>query len=558
MLLETRWNLIFGCVLFCGFFEKIHCATGQPNVVFIVADDLGWNDVGFHGSNQIPTPNIDALAYNGIILNSHYSQSFGTPSRAALLTGKYPMKLGLQGPSITPAEGRSLPEGKIMSEYFKDMGYATHLVGKWHLGHSRWNDTPTFRGFDHFFGFYNGFTSYYDYVSNWKINDKEYSGFDLRRDTVPSWNDAGKYATDLFAEHAVDVIQKHNVNTPLFMMIAHLAVHVGNEGKWLEAPQETVNKFKHIRDPNRRTYAAMVSKLDDSIGAVFEALEAKNMLQNTIVVFISDNGAPTVGPHHNWGSNYPLRGIKDTLFEGGVRTVACIWSPLLVQSSRVSTDLIHITDWLPTLFTAVGGDLSVLDPDLDGIDQWSSLVYDLPSARNDIPLNIDEKTRNAALRFSYWKLIVGTSGNGSYNGYFGAPLNENIEEQQYNTSAINDSPVGRIAKKINYNPLSETDFDGLRRVATLKCLDAKAKRNPCDPASGAVCLYNIPNDPCEENDLAKFFPSVVRRIKRTLVDYRQGLVPQIETSIDIENADPKLFQFAWNPWRDCSDAACTS
>ncbi|XP_068907047.1 arylsulfatase B-like [Tenebrio molitor] len=555
---RSQWLLIIGCVLFCDLIAKNDGARGQPNIVFIVADDLGWNDVGFHGSNQIPTPNIDALAYNGIILNSHYTQSFGTPSRVALLTGKYPMKLGMQGPSITPAEARSLPETKLISEYFKDMGYATHLIGKWHLGHTRWNDTPTFRGFDHFLGFYNGFTSYYDYVSNWKINDMDYSGFDLRKDTSPSWNDVGKYATDLFTEHAVEVIQNHNIDNPLFMMIAHLAVHTGNEGKWLEAPQETINKFQHIRNPDRRTYAAMVSKLDDSVGAVFEALDSKNMLQNTIVVFLSDNGAPTVGPFHNWGSNYPLRGIKDTLFEGGIRTVACIWSPLLVQSSRVSTDLIHITDWLPTLFTAVGGDLGVLDLEIDGIDQWSSLVYDLPSARNDIPLNIDEKTRNAALRFSNWKLIIGTSGNGSYNGYFGVPLAENIEEQPYNTSAIDSSPVGRIARKINYNPLSETDFLGLRRVATVKCLDAKAKRNPCDPASGSVCLYDIPNDPCEENDLTKFFSSVVRRIKRTLVNYRKDLVPQIETTIDIENADPKLFQYAWNPWRDCSDVACTS
>ncbi|RZC40775.1 arylsulfatase B-like, partial [Asbolus verrucosus] len=394
----------------------------------------GWNDVGFHGSNQIPTPNIDALAYNGIILNSHYGQSFGTPSLTALLTGKYPMRLGMQGPSITPAEERALPEGKIFPEYFKEMGYETHLVGKWHMGHSRWNDTPTFRGFDHFFGYYNGFTSYYDYVSNWKINGKDYSGFDLRRDTNPSWFDAGKYATDLFTEYATDVIQNHDINT-----------------------------------------------------------------------------------------------------------------------SRVSTDLMHITDWLPTIFTGAGGDIGLLDPELDGIDQWSSLVYDLPSARNDILLNIDEKTRNAALRFSYWKLIVGTSGNGTYNGYFGAPLNENIDEQPYNTTAINDSPVGRIAKRISYNPLTDSDFEILRRSATLKCLDAKGKKNYCDPASGAVCLYDIPNDPCEENDLAKYFPSVVRRIKRTLVDYRKGLVPQIETTVDIENADPKLYRYTWNPWRDCAD-----
>lgn len=160
----------------------------------------------------------------------------------------------------------------------------------------------------------------------------------------------------------------------------------------------------------------MVSKLDESVGTVLQTLAAKQMLQNTIVAFISDNGAPTVGQFRNWGSNYPLRGMKDTLFEGGVRSVACVWSPLLVQSGRVSRDLIHITDWLPTLFTAAGGDSSLLDLDVDGIDQWASLVYDLPSARSDILLNIDEKTRNAALRLSNWKLIVG-----KYNNYLYFP-----------------------------------------------------------------------------------------------------------------------------------------
>lgn len=119
----------------------------------------------------------------------------------------------------------------------------------------------------------------------------------------------------------------------------------------------------------------MVSKLDDSVGSIVEALANKNVLSNTVVVFLSDNGAPTVAPaYFNWGSNYPLRGVKQTLFEGGIRGTALIYSPLLVQSGRVSTDLMHITDWLPTLYSAAGGDIGLLDPDLDGIDQWSSLV----------------------------------------------------------------------------------------------------------------------------------------------------------------------------------------
>ncbi|KAJ8979202.1 hypothetical protein NQ317_016837, partial [Molorchus minor] len=517
----------------------------------------GWNDVGFHGSNQIPTPNIDALAYNGIILNSHYVQSTCTPSRTALLTGKYPMKLGMHGPSLIPSEKRALPPAKLMPEYFKEMGYSTHLVGKWHLGYAAWNETPTFRGFDHHFGFYNSFTSYYDYLSTWKIDDKEYSGFDLRKDGVPAFDEAGNYATDAFTEYSVNTIQNHDFTKPLFLMMSHLAVHAANDGKLLEAPQETINNFKHIEDSNRRTYAAMVSKLDDSVGSIVAALDTKNMLQNSIIVFISDNGAPTFMPSfRNWGSNYPLRGVKDTLFEGGIRSTAFIYSPLLVQSARVSTDLMHISDWLPTLYSAAGGDLGLIDPDLDGIDQWSSLVYDLPSPRNDILINIDEQTRNAALRFYNWKLIVGTSMNGTYNGYYGDIVMGNIEEPIYNTSAISDCPAGQSIRKVSYTPLTEVEYEGLRRAATVRCLEPKAKRNPCDPASGAVCLYDIPSDPCEENDLAKFFPSVVRRMKRALVDYKTGLIPQIDLETDIVAADPKLFKFTWNPWLECKDSLC--
>ncbi|XP_017769891.1 PREDICTED: arylsulfatase B-like [Nicrophorus vespilloides] len=532
--------------------------AGQPNIVLILADDLGWNDVGFHGSNQIPTPNLDALAYNGIIFNSHYTQSTCTPSRTALLTGKYPMRLGMHGTPLNPAQVEGLPEGKLLPEYLKELGYETHLVGKWHLGYARWNNTPTYRGFDHHLGYYTGYVSYYDYLNTFRVDEKDYTGYDLRRDTEVAWDLAGQYATDVFTDHAVKTIENHALTKPLFLMVSHLAVHAGNDGKLLEAPQETINKFRHIQDSNRRTYAAMVSKLDDSVGSIVSALQAKGLLENTILVFASDNGAPTVGQYSNWGSNYPLRGIKATLFEGGIRGVAFAWSPLFVQSGRVSADLIHISDWLPTLFTAAGGDIGLLDPDLDGVDQWSSLQYDLPSPRNDILINIDEITRNAALRFYNWKLIVGTTWNGTYDSYFGESGKENIEEQVYNSTRVFDSPAGKAIRQVSYTSLTEAEYEALRRQATLRCLNAKAKRNPCDPSNGEVCLYDVPSDPCEENNLASFLPSVVRRMKRALVDYRSGLTPQISGKVDIEKDDPKLFQFAWNPWLDCSDSTCAA
>lgn len=151
----------------------------------------------------------------------------------------------------------------------------------------------------------------------------------------------------------------------------------------------------------------MVTKLDESIGRITLELRKNGMLDNSIIAFMSDNGAPTIGEFPNQGSNYPLRGVKETLWEGGVRGAAFVWSPLLQETPRVSTDLMHVTDWLPTLYTAAGGDINALDPEVDGVDQWSSLVYNLPTARAEVLLNIDEKYRNAALRFNNWKIILG-------------------------------------------------------------------------------------------------------------------------------------------------------
>ncbi|KAG5865681.1 hypothetical protein JTB14_030945 [Gonioctena quinquepunctata] len=195
-------------------------------------------------------------------------------------------------------------------------------------------------------------------------------------------------------------------------------------------------------------------------------------------------------------------------------------------------------------------------PGFPKYDAIHVIVYDLPSARNDILINLDERTRNAALRFYNWKLIVGASQNGSFNDYYGDIVTADIEEQLYNTTAVSESPAGTVIRKINYNPLAEEEYDSLRKGSTIKCLDSKSTKNPCEPSSGALCLYDIPSDPCEENDLAKFFPSVVRRMKRALVDYRAVLVTQIEEETDIENANPKLFHHTWNPWLDCTDSEC--
>nr|CAD7393265.1 unnamed protein product [Timema cristinae] len=231
----------------------------KPNIIIILADDLGWNDVSFHGSNQIPTPNIDALAYNGIILNSHYVPALCTPSRSALMTGKYPTHTGMQHLVILAPEPWGLPlSEKLMPEFLKEAGYSTHAVGKWHLGFFRKEYTPTYRGFDTHYGYWNGYQDYYDHSMLATL--VPYKGYDMRRDLDLDYSNQGHYSTDLFTEEAVRLIQTHDSRRPMFLYLSHLAPHAGNDDDPFQAPDEEVAKFPHIDDPERRVYAGRCTK----------------------------------------------------------------------------------------------------------------------------------------------------------------------------------------------------------------------------------------------------------------------------------------------------------
>ncbi|KAE9524382.1 hypothetical protein AGLY_015219 [Aphis glycines] len=540
--------------------------TSKPNIVFILADDLGWNDLSFHGSDEIPTPNIDALAFNGVVLNNLYTQPVCTPSRVALMTGKYPIKLGMQGPPTYGAEPNGLPlSEKLLPEYLRELGYTTRAIGKWHLGFYKPAYTPTRRGFDSHFGYYTGYVSYYDYIlQDVYQNFGEFQGFDMRRNDTIAWDVAGKYATDVFTDEAVRLIKEQPADRPLFMYLAHVAVHTGNRGKNLEAPQSEINKFNHILDPNRRTYAAMVSKLDESVGRVVEALAEKKILQNTIIVFMSDNGSPSfdssgrnygsnVGVTANWGSNFPYRGIKNTLWEGGVKSASFIWAPQFQENPRVSKQLMHITDWLPTLYSAAGGNPGFLPKNLDGYDQWTSLTLNLPSLRNFVLLNIDEKQRYAGILKDNWKLIVGSTANGSLDGFFGATR----PRTPYNASAVLYSPTGRALARLSNSlpfaaggsPLSGVrDLLAMRYESTIRCnpsAEGPRARSPCP--SGEACLFDLASDPCETNNVAKKYVTVSGQLYEALKYYRRLLVPQTNRPFD-PAANPARFNNTWSSW----------
>lgn len=262
-----------------------------------------------HGS-EIPTPNIDALGMHGVILNRFYTGVMCTPSRSALMTGKYPIHIGMQHFVIDQDQpwGLGLDE-KLLPEYFQDAGYSTHLIGKWHLGFFKRDYAPNARGFDSYFGYLGPYVDYWDHTLI-KL-DRNYSrGLDLRRNWEPAFDTNGTYATTMFTEAAKRLIAEQDVTKPFFLMLNQIAGHAGNEDDPMQAPQEVIDRFDYINDTQRRIYAAMVSVLDDGVGEVVQALDQKGVLNNTIIVFYSDNGAPTIGLHSNKGSNFPFRGVS--------------------------------------------------------------------------------------------------------------------------------------------------------------------------------------------------------------------------------------------------------
>lgn len=215
--------------------------------------------MSFRGAREFLTPNIDALAYHGRLLDRLYAPAMCTPSRSALLTGKYPIHTGTQHFVISNEEPWALTlNTTLMSEIFREAGYSTNLVGKWHLGLSRPEYTPTHRGFDYHYGYWGGFIDYYQRRS--RMLDLNYSmGYDFRRNMQLECADRGVYVTDLLTNEAERVIlEQASKNKPLFLMLSHLATHAANPDDPLQAPEEELRKFGHIKDPNRRKYAGML------------------------------------------------------------------------------------------------------------------------------------------------------------------------------------------------------------------------------------------------------------------------------------------------------------
>ncbi|KAJ8680580.1 hypothetical protein QAD02_016367 [Eretmocerus hayati] len=549
----SKFRSICGSILVLTFFVHVTLAGGtsstlkRPHIIFILADDMGWTDVSFHGSDQIPTPNIDALAYNGVILNRHYTLPMCTPSRTALMTGRYPIRFGMQGFPLRAGEARSIPLNvTLMPKHLKKLGYDTNLIGKWHLGYFTKEHTPSYRGFDHFYGYYSGFITYFSHlIKEPFVEDptKAFTGYDLHRDQGTSFRvpfDSG-YFTELITKEAEDVIKKNGNKKPLFLEISHLAPHAGGVEDPLEVPDlsETNRTFSYVKDLNRRKYAGMMKALDESVGRVVKALKDNQMLENSIIVFMADNGAPTFGLYSNTGSNYPLRGIKNTLFEGAVRSAACMFSPLIQSSSRLSEQPLHLVDWLPTIYSVAGGDIADLG-EIDGLDQWSALSSGSESPRKSMLVNINEADRVEGAIIGKHKLIKGASS--ATDGFYGEIGNDPSYPFYRIEDALSSDAGSAIRKLRGFDSVSKSEVQLLRKNATVNC--GKRIRTSCSE----ICLFDIESDPCETENLAKQYPEIVAKLESYIDKYRVHLVNQKPPHVDL-CADPKSFNGTFLPWK---------
>lgn len=555
--------------------------TSKPNIIFFLIDDLGYNDVPWHNPD-IRAPEMLRLARKGIVLENHYVLPLCTPSRAALLTGLYPFRYGRQG-SHTPLSPTGLNTSMtLLPQRLRNLGYRTHLVGKWHLGYCNKAYTPTERGFDSFYGFYLGSQDYYTQYrqlgpkkgspfwsdKNEVLFDHDFGqspldtedelkdlegakddrndqddrghswlneltsndgGYDFRFNDTPLRNVSGIYSNNLYAARARDIIREHAArggrNNPLFLMLSLQSVHGP-----VDVPLDYRRQHRNIKNLARRTFHGMLSALDDLIGHVVNELKKSDLYHNSIIVFSTDNG----GNIRSGGNNFPLRGNKGGVFEGGTRGVAFIHSPLLPKTGFKYEGLMHIVDWQSTLLHAVGATKSPFrkrrggghvttpeddDPETwedddqpqgwegDGLNLWEAITTNSESPRTSFVYNVRKGPLRGAIRRKHWKLVVG--GGGRFDGWV---------------------------------PPSDVAAGGKFGFLPTHCCSSWYTNMPANH----VVLYNIRDDPLETTDVSHLYPEVTATLKSRLRRYAaQSVHPH--TPRDDPNGHPRFHGGFFSP-----------
>jgi len=525
-------------------------AEKRPNIIFMFGDDLGFNELGFSHCTDTKTPFMDNLATTeGLILRNNYVSKICSPSRSAFMSGRYPSTLGLQNLVFNVQYPVSLTrQVSILSEEFKAAGYKTHIVGKWHLGYTSWEYTPTYRGFDTFHGFYGGTQHYYDHKECMDIDCYYDLRIDEDRDTVNV--EAQQYGTFLERDQALEVLSDaKDSEDPFFLYIAWQSSHTPNE-----APSMYRQLYPNAKNEDRNYCQAQTTALDGSVGEVVSYLKSNEMWDNTLVVFSSDNGG-----EYNRHDNFPLRGFKNTSFEGGVRVPAFVTGGFLNEErwGQIERDLVvSVVDWYPTLLSAAGIEVGyqrsrtlygsdeldtrfdAMSPGtvpLDGKDVWSAIQYgtvpdELSSKSREVLLDLDRTetclfSSCGAIRSGRWKFIRGA--------------NMGVNESVTNGSQWLD------------------DF-ATCTVDSLGCSQSEVTASSlyCHLLETG-CLFNLDLDGCEKNDVGEQYPEIRSTLIKRLDFYESQAAPYLIVAgagMDIEEFDPSEWGDSyWGPYREYDD-----
>lgn len=483
----TIWTIfwIFTCFLSS---RPVSAQNQRPNLIIMLADDFGWNDIGIRNPD-IHSPYIDELARTGIVLNYSYVQPICTPSRATLMSGYYPFRTGMQNFVIPLFGPFGLPlEFTLLPERLRELGYSTNMVGKWHLGSCNESYIPLNRGYDSYLGYLGGGEFYYDHSYLLSNNDSAIPSqniplvYDFWNQTDVAWNYRGIYSSIPFVTQVRHILETRDPDQPLFMYLAFQLTHQPQE-----VPYDYELWYPNIRNRFRRRFSAMVSALDNDIGQIIAMFKEYGIYNNSIILFSADNGAQV----QDGGNNYPLRGSKNTIWEGGTRASAFVHSPLLNNVGYTYDGLIHVVDWYPTFVSLAGGQP---DPDMDGFDVWQAITTNSDSPRTEFIYNLEYYQGNliGAIRVGDFKLIMGPGGLPS--------------------AAI---PPGNVTGRFSLGigePLAIRDR----------------------PNAPPYRLYNITEDPTESNNLADQNPDMVNAMLERVAEYRQQMVYSVYQPANIE------------------------
>lgn len=374
-------------------------STIKPNIVFIIADDMGWSDIGYNNP-AIKTPNLDKLASSGVKLTHHYAMPTCTPTRIGIMTGHFPSRYGVYGPDY----GKLMHEDTVtLPHALQQAGYKTAISGKWHMG-SPPEYTPLKYGFDSSYGYFAGQIDPYTHlyktgIKSWHRNDE--------------YLEEEGHATDLITDEAIRVIQESS-DDPFFLYVAYSVPHFP-----LDEPEEWTTLYPNIKEPSRQQFNASVTHMDDGIGQIVKSIDEKGIRENTIIVFVSDNGGQKSWhstdqykgryadkPHTVLGDNTPLRGWKGDVYEGGIRVPAFVnWQDHISPGEcRIP---IHIADWMPTL-CAPSNSTPTQDLQWDGVNVWNNIATG-DTTEPSRPLYW-RTPRMDAIRQGDWKLIQNRDG----------------------------------------------------------------------------------------------------------------------------------------------------